>query len=654
MTFYRQTGCNFTIMRKLLVFIIIMNFGLVSQATHIVGGEFSYVCGANNQYTFLLNVYRDCRPPSIGGGTPSALQTDDPAYIAIYSGNGSFVDSFRVRASKRGGDTVPLEFNNNCVTNVPTKCLNRLQFTFTRTLPPNTTGYNIVFQRCCRNGATLNINNGGATGASFYCTVPPAAINCNNSAVYTNAPPQIVCINNPLVFDCSATDLDGDSLSYEFCPAVIGGSQNDPAPNNTTDPPPYASVNYRLPYSANFPIAANPPFSIDPRTGVITGTPTLLGIFAITVCCKEWRNGVVINTIRREFQVDVTNCSKAVIADFPVLSQEPNTYIINCDDSTVFFQNNSKGGFTYWWDFGVPGITTDVSNLKNPTYTYPDTGTYNVKLIVNPGSTCPDSITRIVKIYPKFNTDFTFSGDFCPEVPINFTDLSSSTLYPPNFWSWNFDDGRPNESIQNPVHLFPNLGKEFNVRLVSGNQVGCRDTTTKTIKIALVELNAGNDTTVVQLEDVQLNATGTQTYSWVPSTFLNNSLVSNPIGNFPNTGVFTYVVEGVTADGCPDKDTINITVSERSYVIVPNAFSPNGDGRNDVLRMLSSGFPVINYFRIFNRWGQKVFETNDYYQSWDGKFKGVDQPISTFYWVISVVDLQGNEQIFRGDVTIVR
>lgn len=641
-------------MRKLLVFIILLSIYQPAMATHIVGGEISYVCLGNNLYRFTLNVYRDCRPPSDGGGTPAALATDNPAYIAFYRGNGSFLDSARVQATSAGGSLVPVDFNNNCVTNVPNKCLNRLQFVFDRSLPPSSSGYDIVFQRCCRNGATLNISNGGVTGASFYCTIPPSSIICNNSAVYKNAPPQIVCINTPFVFDCSATDADGDSLSYEFCPAVIGGNQNDPAPNNTNDPPPYSSVNYSAPYNANFPIAASPAFAINPVTGMLTGTPTQQGIFAITVCCREWRNGVVINTIRREFQVDVTNCSKAVIANIPVLSQEPNTYIINCTDSTVYFQNNSKGGFTYLWDFGVAGTNTDVSNVKNPTYTYPDTGTYSVKLIVNPGSTCPDSITRLVKIYPTFNTDFTFSGLYCPDVPISFTDLSTSSLFPPNFWNWNFNDGSARDNSQNPSHSFPNLGREFNVTLVSGNEVGCRDTTSKRIDIPLVNLNAGNDTTVLQNESVQLNATGAQTYNWSPNTFLSNSTISNPIGFYPNTGRYTYIVNGVTSDGCPDADTITVTVSERPYVIVPNAFSPNGDGNNDILRMISSGFPVINYFRIFNRFGQKVFETNDYYQGWDGRLKGKNQPISTFYWVISVQDLENNEQIFRGDVTIVR
>ncbi len=640
-------------MRKLGFLVSILLISIVGEASHIVGGDMSYVCLGNNQYRFTLSIYRDCRPPNIGGGNPAALQSDNPAYISIFQGNGQFYSFDSVFATTTGGVIVPVEFNNSCVTNVPTKCLNLMQFIFTATLPPSNTGYNIVFQRCCRNEATLNIRNGGITGASFYATVPPANVNCNNSARFINSPPQIVCVNNPFTFDNSAIDPDGDSLSYELCPSVQGADQNNPKPINTNSSPPFPPVNYRAPYTATNPIASNPNITIDPKTGIISGTPNLQGIFAITVCCNEWRNGVRINTIRRDFQVDITNCSKAVIADIPVRSSEPNTYVINCKDYTVAFENTSKGGFNYAWDFGVDGITTDVSSSTNPVYTYPDTGTYVVKLVVNPGSTCPDSITRLVKIYPDFNADFEYNGLNCPDVPINFADKSTSTNYPVNFWSWNFDDDN-SSSLQNPTHFFPNAGKEFNVSLIAGNAAGCRDTISKKINIPLVKLDAGNDTIVLKNRNIQLNATGVDSYVWTPNAFLNNATIANPIAYYPDTGRYQYIITGFTTEGCPASDTLNIFVSEQPYLIVPNAFSPNGDGNNDILRLLSSGFSKIQYFQIYNRWGQKVFETNDYYTGWDGTLNGVAQPISTYYWIVSAIDIDNREQKFRGDVTLIR
>jgi PKD repeat protein len=263
-------------------------------------------------------------------------------------------------------------------------------------------------QRCCRNESINNILIPGTTGATYFCTIPPGI--CNNSADFNNLPPQIICVNNPFVYDHSATDLDGDSLSYEFCDAMNGASTNDPKPVITSAQlPGVPTVNYKTPYSAGVPMAGNPVIKIDPVTGLITGTPNIQGRFVVNVCVNEWRNGSIINTTRREFQFVVTNCSKAVIANVPQLPLEPNTYIINCKSKTVSFTNNSQGGFSYFWDFGVSGVSDDTSNAFQPTYTYPDTGTYKIKLVVNRGTTCPDSIERLVKIYPDFSTAFDYN-----------------------------------------------------------------------------------------------------------------------------------------------------------------------------------------------------------------------------------------------------
>ncbi len=647
-------------MRKLIVLIILVSLGMPSKASHVIGYDFDYICLGANTYQFTLAVYRDCRPQSQGGGLPDALLGDNPAFIGVYS-NGILIGQQDVEASFV--EIVPPFFSNNCVLNPPVRCNSKMVFQFTQFLPPNPDGYTLAYQRCCRNGATLNINLAGSTGNTFVTTIPPNDNSCNNSAKFNNAPPQIICINNPFVFDCSASDIDGDSLTYEFCPGLAGGGAGRTPPNppnspNTPKPkpplgPPYLSIQYAQPYTPFNPIASNPTISIDPSTGVITGTPTLSGIFAISVCCNEYRNGTLINIVRREFQVNVTNCSKAVVANIPVLADEPNTYQINCKDRVINFINNSTGGFSYYWDFGVPGITTDVSTAESPTYIYPDTGTFIVKLVVNPGSTCPDSIERIVKIYPTFNADYSFAGLFCPDLPINFTDLSTSTTFPVNYWDWNFDDGT-RDSNQNVAHSFPNIGKEFNVTLISGNTRGCRDTISKKLNIPKVNLDAGNDTVVLMNEFVQFNATGTQTYNWSPPDFLNNPNIANPLGYYTDTGVYRYIVTGTTADGCPASDDINVTVSDKAYLIVPNAFTPNGDGKNDVLRLLSSGFKKINHYRIFNRWGQMVFETNDYYQGWDGRLGSVEQQTSTYFWVVSVVDLNDNVRVFQGDVTLIR
>lgn len=637
-------------MRRLFVFILFFT-ALHVEASHIVGGEISYVCLGNNTYQFTVNIYRDCLPPSQGGGNPSALQNDDPGFFSIYNGNAFFsFDSVYFQTSL----TVPTNFSNDCITNPPATCLNRIQFIFVKVLPPSVNPYTVVYQRCCRNETINNIINPGTTGASYTCVVPPSNVICNNSAKFVNYPPQIICINNPFIYDHSAIDPDGDSLNYYFCDAIKGGDANNPKPLLIGGGIPFfTSVNYRSPYSPTNPMGGNPVLKIDPKTGIITGTPNIQGRFVVNVCCDEYRNGVLINTAKREFQFVVTNCSKAVVANMPQFSEEQNTYIVNCKSFNVHFFNHSTGGFKYFWDFGVPGISTDTSSLFEPNFTYPDTGTYYVKLLVNQGSTCPDSIVRIVKIYPDFKSDFEYSGLLCPNTPINFFDKSTSTSGNINYWKWNFDDNQFSTD-QNPTHSYENIGKDFNVMLISGNKYGCRDTSYELLKVAKVNVFAGNDTVIVKNTNFQFHGTGAQSYAWSPATYLDNPFIYNPNAVFPDTGTYVYNLQGITANSCYGYDDIKIIVAEGPYLTMPNAFSPNGDGNNDIFKILAAGYKKLKTFKIFNRWGEQLFSTTDFRKGWDGTFKDKACEIGTYFWVVTAIDLDDKEKLIKGDLILIR
>lgn len=250
-----------------------------AKASHVVGGDITYTCLGNNTYEFFVSLYRDCLPPSQGGGNPAALESDNPAFISIYNGN-TFFSFDSIYFYDR--ENINPDFSNDCVNNPPATCINRIRFRFVKQLPASAQPYTLLMQRCCRNETINNILIPGTTGATYYCTIPPGI--CNNSADFNNLPPQIICINNPFIYDHSATDADGDSLSYEFCDAMKGGDPNDPKPVITTNQlPGLVPVNYRTPYSAGQPMAGNPVVKIDPVTGVITGTPNIQGRFVVNV-----------------------------------------------------------------------------------------------------------------------------------------------------------------------------------------------------------------------------------------------------------------------------------------------------------------------------------------------------------------------------------
>lgn len=623
-----------------------LGFFLSAQATHIVGGEVTYECLGGNYYRIRVDVYQDCL-----AGHPSAIKDDNPAYIAIYDMAKSSAPYISDSIYMGTPLVVPVNFNNSCITNPPNTCLRKVSFIKEYVLPDNGAGYLIVYQRCCRNGSIYNIINPSEIGATYYCQVPPVnTAPCNNSAVFTNYPPQIICVNNPLVYDHGATDKDGDSLSYEFCNAYLGGSTADVKPL-----PPKATFNpvlYRSPFTATSPMGGNPPLKINPTTGVITGTPNLLGRYVVTVCCTEWRNGKAINKITREFQFVVTNCSKAVIANIPQYSDEFNTYIVKCDNYTVKFDNWSVGGFAYHWDFGVPGTDLDTSAEFEPTFVYPDSGTYVVSLIVNKGTTCPDSISRFVKVYPTLSANIGFKTPVCPNDTVQFTDLTSST-YQVNSWVWKFDDASPYATVKNPAHVYRNGGL-YNVALVAQNAKGCFDTAYGKITVDPFYPDAGDDTVIVRGEKIYFNATGGFLYQWTPGSYLNNPNIANPVGTYTDTGTFQYSVFVTSMSGCKGYDTLTVKVIDGAYLVVPNAFTPNGDGLNDYLRPIGVGFQHINSFRIFNRWGQQVFYTHTFEDGWDGNFNGRQADIGVYYWSLSIRDRFGNDQELKGDVTLLR
>ena len=166
------------------------------------------------------------------------------------------------------------------------------------------------------------------------------------------------------------------------------------------------------------------------RTGIVSGiAPPTIGTYVVSVCVYEYRNGIFIAQTRKEIHVDVANCkiSAAVL--------DPEYLTCNGYDFTFFNKVSNDKSFTYYWDFGVPVITTDTSTLSSPTYTYPDTGYYNIKLKVENSSGCADSTTARLGIFPGFIPDFSVSGS-CLLNPYSFLDQTLTNYGFVDTWKW--------------------------------------------------------------------------------------------------------------------------------------------------------------------------------------------------------------------------
>ncbi|MEI7801441.1 MAG: T9SS type A sorting domain-containing protein [Bacteroidota bacterium] len=350
-------------MKIFLSFSILILTSITVFATHIIGGEFSYKNLGGNQYELTLRMYRDCQ-----NGIPLF---DVPTSFTIFdsSNNVVMVDTFHFAS-----DTIiPFQSLSSCVATPPVICVEEGTFIAYVTLPASPGGYTLCYKRCCRNATIVNISTPGMIGETFFTEISDDAIALqNNSPVFQNYPTTFLCVNELYVYDNSAIDIDGDSLSYHLYSPFVGASQTNVIPIPAF-PPPYISVSYNIPYSFTYPMDGNQGLSIDSTTGELTIIPSSLGQFVVGVCVDEFRNGIFLGRHYRDFQFNVINCDSCV--GFTSIVQNNNVqegaaaqFSINPSSTTeqLRWQENSGSGYTDLSDGGqYSGTQTSTLIISN-------------------------------------------------------------------------------------------------------------------------------------------------------------------------------------------------------------------------------------------------------------------------------------------------
>ncbi|HIF14415.1 MAG TPA: hypothetical protein EYQ86_03435 [Bacteroidetes bacterium] len=223
------------------------------SAYHLVGGELTYECLTNNNYMVKLKIYRDCN-------CTNCAEFDNPAYVFIYDNSNNLVQTLSIPFP--GSTQLPVYINNPCLAFPPDICVEEAIYAAQVYLPNISGGYHLVHQRCCRNSTILNITAPNTFGSTYYAQIPDPGLGfCNSDPYYNNFPPIALCVGDTLIFDHSATDIDGDSLVYSLCAPYSGASQSNPqpGPGSPAPPPPFGYVNFVAPYSATAPFNANRP-----------------------------------------------------------------------------------------------------------------------------------------------------------------------------------------------------------------------------------------------------------------------------------------------------------------------------------------------------------------------------------------------------------
>lgn len=537
-------------MRKLLLLFLIL-FGLfvckteLSFAGHLVGGEIFYDSLGNNQYKITLKIYRDCA----ASGPNVATDFDNPLRLGVFS-NGSVIE-FKDLTSFVSVD-VPINSPDPCIT-IPTNlCVKQGTYTTILTLPPRVGGYDITYQRCCRNATISNLSTPNSQGMTNSIHIPGSETGNadNNSPRFTSFPPPFLCANTPFTFNHAATDPDGDVLVYSLCQPNIGADQLDPAP--LPDAPPYGGVSYNGGFSSGFPIASNPAIAINSSTGQLTLTPTQLGQFVVGICVSEFRNGVLLSTNKRDFQFNVVSCNN-VIASIPNQTIFCNGYQVD------FTSTGSINAATFQWDFGVTSLTTDVSTAPNPTYFYPDSGVYNVRLIaISATGACRDTSFSTFRVYPLLEPNFVQPDSLClAGNSFNFNAAGSFTNDATFLWRFGNGANIVNSTQKNNANIFYNTTGTKIVSLTI-SQYGCTETTTKTMEIfSMPEAIIGNplNSCTGLANQLQNLSIGAIRYFWefgVTFSLSDTSSLFQPNITYPDSGIYNVRLIAINADGCRD------------------------------------------------------------------------------------------------------
>ena len=567
-----------------LVLCVLMALGLEAQATHLVGGELYYTHLGGSNYLVTLKVYRDCGPANtLGTGF------DDQVYIGMWDGTGQIGDNdvLTIPLTQSNVSNVPVALGNPCGTPPPDLCIEQAIYSTTVSLPATSYGWDLVWQRCCRNPSISNLQNFGGTenpGATFVAHVPGTSVSSdatqNSSPVFQELPPVAVCANFDFVWDHSAIDPDGDELVYSFCAPLDGGGTgggngaNSPVPNPPATPP-YQEVEYIGGFSGTYPITSDPAMAIDPVTGVITGMPTSPGQYAIGICVSEYRDGELLSTTMRDFQFNVTLCDPNIQS---VVAEQTPAQL--CIGETITLDNGSINGSSYAWDFGVAGITDDVSDEFEPTYTWPEPGDYWVSLVVNPGWPCADTSEALYQVWQPLEPVIVVDGFECDDGEELFTFAVEGNIDGGASMLWDFGTGSPGlADIPNPGGISFDNADVWEI-VVSVNNHGCTSDAGFTWvappdPVAMVE-DQYQFCTGLTFDFTNLSSNA-EAYLWdfgdgvggIPS---GTSTDPSPSYTFPDTGVYEISLTAAADFTCPDVATAEVEIQ---FLLEPTFTTPD-------------------------------------------------------------------------------
>jgi gliding motility-associated-like protein len=334
------------------------------------------------------------------------------------------------------------------------------------------------------------------------------------------------------------------------------------------------------------------------------------------------------------------------VVDYITVQVGPDTTICLTDPITL--RTNTIASSFSW----SPSSTLNDLSAKNPIARPTATTTYTV--IGNLGRCqATDQITVRVAPYPQVSIS-TRDTVICYGSRVQLNAVYTGTDFR---WS-------PVNELLNASGLNPLAGPSKNTvytLVVRDTLSGCPKSVKDSVQIQVVPniiVKAGRDTMIVPDQLLALNATassGSQ-FNWTPAIGLNNTMIHNPVIQLgEDIDSILYRVRVTDAGGCFGEDDILVKVfKSRPDILVPSGFTPNGDGKNDIIKPIPVGITELQYFRIYNRWGQLLFSTSQQGIGWDGRHNGTPQGSGAYVFVTQGKDIYGKTVFRKGTVVLIR
>ncbi|MBX2923665.1 MAG: PKD domain-containing protein [Chitinophagaceae bacterium] len=436
-------------------------------------------------------------------------------------------------------------------------------------------------------------------------------------------------------------------------------------PINVYNPATYTQINYTVPAYACNELTVHFDFTVPPNTkyyfyfgdGSIdsSGQKTLQHTYNYP---NVYRPSV--------YMIDSGDC-RTQITGSPAIDIRGPVPAFNldrrafCDSGTVFATNftisrNGDPVVSQSWDFGDG---TTYTEKDPPPHAFTQPGLYPVTLSATTATGCSLSFSDTVRV-PRTPQPLINADDLtCINRTVSF---DGTLVYPPDtaiVWSWNFGDGRTSAEQNNTI-VYERPG-EYTIALTAANFLNCRGTTQHPFTVAPLPVITTAPATMPVGGQVQLPVTyssGIATYSWTPAEGLSCTDCPNPVARPQFDQTYTVTVTDSNTCMSSAEITVRVLCTEENY-FVPNTFSPNGDGMNDVFYPRGRGLARVQTMRIYNRWGQQVFErknfmANDASKGWNGRLGTQNLPPDVYVYIVEFVCDNAQIVPMKGNVTLIR